>query len=297
LLMPQNQPVKPWSATSEICDANTSSDRAVPKSLSQLIHADATESTDPLPVPETSGVQGANHWMNHIFTDAAASSPQTAPSSEPTGSFFDLAPFLESGELSSEIVRSVEDTTPAVQSSSQMPDAATNQTPASQPLDSAQPEENLWDDLARLIDPMVSDLQTGTSAAPSLEIPQPEVAAVSQPTVDEPTQRSTESEQSGTLIRERNLRNLIPLGLQSERSRQKTEQQSSIPASEPAVPNRLAAFVAHGTDSPVDTAASEIISSTMTVPPSWPSPVVYPMRSSKKLKSLAAVELPTFPHQ
>lgn len=30
-------------------------------------------------------------------------------------------------------------------------------------------------------------------------------------------------------------------------------------------------------------------------PPSWPSPVVYPQRTPKKIKSLAAIDLPTFP--
>ena len=29
--------------------------------------------------------------------------------------------------------------------------------------------------------------------------------------------------------------------------------------------------------------------------PNWPSPVVYPLRPTRKLRSLAAVDLPTFP--
>lgn len=45
-----------------------------------------------------------------------------------------------------------------------------------------------------------------------------------------------------------------------------------------------------------DTSPREHLQASFTQP-NWPSPVVYPQRPSKKLKSLAAVELPTFPRK
>jgi hypothetical protein len=52
-----------------------------------------------------------------------------------------------------------------------------------------------------------------------------------------------------------------------------------------------------GTDSPESVAVPELVESqdSLLSPPNWPSPVVYPLRPPKKLKSLAAIDLPSFP--
>lgn len=48
--------------------------------------------------------------------------------------------------------------------------------------------------------------------------------------------------------------------------------------------------------SPTSSPESIIVSATTTGnPPNWPSPVVYPQRPTKKIKSLAAIDLPSFP--
>lgn len=147
----------------------------------------------------------------------------------------------------------------------------------------ADAEDALWQDLARLIDVSTEDVVKASlagdlaafesidfTAIQSEPTPPSSAASPSPKSAAQPSQPVSDAAQIAPLVRR-----LAQTG-------PKSPEQPAGPAT-PAVPAAVQA-------SP---AASESIPALDS--PSWPSPVVYPLRPTKKRHSLAMVDLPTFP--
>jgi hypothetical protein len=191
-------------------------------------------------------------------------------------------------------------------------------------------EETLWDDLAKLIDPpassepatakakdikpedtkaedaSVSGVSSGSLELPQSDVPSTETATISQITPF-PISGSTSKEESpekGEVPRTEAVSNTKKAPeltswqsrsskppAQNTRLRPATPQTSTKDTPTPVAASKSAAT---GVAQKADGATSPSLSGDP-FSGSWPSPVVYPLRPSKKLKSLAAVELPSFP--
>lgn len=179
---------------------------------------------------------------------------------------------------------------------------------ASEPLDAeallastmAEAEDALWQDLARLIDVAPEDVVkaslTGDLAAfESIDFTaiQSEPAAA-QPAVTSkpapPSQPSQLSNQSSSQPSQaaQDAAQIAPLVRRLAQTGTKpAHPQPNVAAGMPTmpVPTAPAATSSSAESDPIPALAS----------PSWPSPVVYPLRPTKKRHSLAMVDLPTFP--
>lgn len=314
VLAPKNQPVRPWSASSATqADADESGNADLPRPLSRLLHPQAPDEQKAEIFGDAStNNQASAEWVNQIFSDAAATQPHSSNESQSASNIFDLSPFLGAGtdEAAAEIIP-LENTSEISQITfDPHRDEKLLQMLASVPLDSddlgspleafhwgqsSQSDDNLWDDLAKLIDPPTKAEKVA-----------PEVASISGNTSEEAISDRSNSSDSATSIQpinpfeEESAAASIgkkPLELISWNSR----------SSKPSRGSHLRSVEVSQTsqaDSEPETvdleptiekvAASSPLSQSV-VATSSPSPILYPLRSAKKLKSLAAVDLPSFP--
>ncbi|WP_421655308.1 hypothetical protein [Leptothermofonsia sp. ETS-13] len=325
VLAPKNQPVRPWSAVSEAkLDARDSRDD-LPRPLSKLLHPNTDNEADRLdvdtafqnPSGESDDPQATTAWVNQLFADAPTGSSYPIEDGQPSNDIFDLSPFLQSENTNFSNVQ-----TDLAQSSSTPPaDEKLLQMLAAVPLDSdelgnpleafqwgqsSSSEDSLWDDLAKLIDPPVTgssrpseSLSTSVEAVGKAdESPAPEAP----PTTNLPTDSSSVSGQSSQGD-EPTAHSQKPLELISWTPRSGRQSRSShlrpVSAPTPAEDSQKEAQPAAVTTSSKPDKPEQVSSNPSTsnalLSAGWPSPVVYPLRSSRKLKSLAAVDLPTFP--
>jgi len=262
---PQHHPVKPWSAAppnSEQSEAADAHAFLAAKLLNQSPEPDqnpdpaiAQASAEPpitLLFPETRGSQDGNI--------ARAVTPNT---------IFDLAPFLEAGEL----------TAAMVSQEGSLGDFAPRDAIAEPPVE----EDPLWVDLARLINAVEADAQHSLSGenAPAAE-------PAERTTEVPPTEEIPDPAYPESASHHRNL-DLLTL-----KFRQRQPQAETVEAPNPLV--ETAAVMPEAAED-----AESWLSDAAVVPgadaPNWPSPVLYPARPVKKLSSLAAVDLPSFPRR
>ncbi|MCL6435812.1 MAG: hypothetical protein K6T90_16685 [Leptolyngbyaceae cyanobacterium HOT.MB2.61] len=332
VLAPKNQPVRPWSAASEAQPNTTDTSSAdLPRPLSKLLHPNTGNEADrpnvdtafQNPLRESKDPQATTAWVNQLFSDASTEPSYPIEDGQPSSDIFDLSPFLQSENTNSNDVQAN-----SAQASSTPPaDEKLLQMLAAVPLDSdelgnpleafrwgqsSSSDNSLWDDLAKLIDPPVTgNPQPAESSSTSVEtvgvaddspVPEnltaPEDLAMS----DLPPDSSSASGQPGKGD-EPTARSKKPLELIAWSSRSDRQPRSShlrpVPPPTPTEDSQKEAQpAAVATSSKLDkpgpgssnpSASNDLLSA------SWPSPVVYPLRSSRKLKSLAAVDLPTFP--
>jgi hypothetical protein len=149
---------------------------------------------------------------------------------------------------------------------------------------SSDAEDALWQDLARLIDVSTDDVVKASvsdnfdsfeTIAPSTSKSQPTSPVESSPTSDPLKPSQSQSFNVEQIAQGISIANLLLSSSQASAAEQPTSvtdtSDSKTSESEQKVP---AAFTTHS---------------------NWPSPIVYPLRTSKKIESLAAVKLPTFP--
>lgn len=149
---------------------------------------------------------------------------------------------------------------------------------------SSDAEDALWQDLARLIDVSTDDVVKASvsddfdsfdTIAPSTSESQPTSPVESSPASTPLKQSQSQSFDVEQTAQGISIANLLLSSSQVSVAEQPTSvadtSDSKASESEQKMP---AAFTTH---------------------PNWPSPVVYPLRTSKKIESLAAVKLPTFP--
>lgn len=286
LLTPKTQPVQPWSvevgAVEERFYSATADPSALPDLLSRLMGTE--EAGINTPAPEMTSVeseltalsdpQQLSDLLSQIFPDVPGQAPPAAASGQATASVFDLGPFLEAGEVNGVGEWPQPSTASAPEGQSEKPADLAD-------ADAAALGESLWDDLARLLDP--AKAAENAAIAPDLLIQaesmvagtEPaflEAAADPEPVVAEAPPTALDLPQPAQWVRAE----AAPSVAQTELAEQLSQwMQTGAPA---------ATVQAVATDPANPDAAVN-----------WPSPVLYPLRPSRKLASMAAVDLPTFP--
>lgn len=332
LLALKHQPVKPWSAPQgaaeapfkfaspsskplSVQNADVSQELpdpiANPPALDSEVCGEADASSTPAsePVSEPAAAdrgesfQQISNLMNLIFTEDTDNSRYQAEDVQPESEIFDLSPFFaadatQSGELPepAELPQpeQTSPTAPVNSSAITVSEAAMHQETGDDPV---------WDDLAKLIDASTarreaeavlpeaancSDVQVPSAAlddrpSSTAELIEEAIAgdSVTDPASDPATDRSIDVKPPSSIPE------ITAMGLISE--------VRSLPyASAPASPQGSFDLFNAGSTQPTQ-AASATAGDAANFPASWPSPIVYPTRPAKKLKSLAAVELPMFP--
>jgi hypothetical protein len=282
----QNQPVQPWSVGEQ--PTNLEADLSDP--LAKLLSLNAEYGQPAVEIAASDLSTSFNFsaqdpamvssLMQHLFADAATAPNSLAVEPDQPAAIFDLGPFLEAGELSSEIVS--DDVAPQdavmLEATSAIADVELVESLANLDLKSdasiteePQLDEGLWDELARMIDatPAVGGAIEMQQEA-STENLNPEHPNFEQQNVVTPSIKRL---------------NLLPISRSSEIQRQDAihptnQDNSSAPSSVLITPEEALVEVT----TPVQSALTA----------SWPSPVLYPMRSSRKLGSMSAVQLPSF---
>ncbi|XGV95120.1 MAG: hypothetical protein ACAF41_20525 [Leptolyngbya sp. BL-A-14] len=185
---------------------------------------------------------------------------------------------------------------------------------ASTPPDAAATDP-LWHDLAALIDPPVSDPSaivdgSETSAAVSLEGPLaqarvmgdrggiPPIFASSHLTLTDLVSSKTPTAQTTPSLSDWTWRDRLNRSSKSSRKSSVERATAETPEAAAQNPSKLLALSAaerHTTVTQTVNVSSQPKLASAPFSTTMPSPIVYPLRSSKKLTSLAAVDLPTFP--
>ncbi|QZZ18572.1 hypothetical protein J5X98_13815 [Leptothermofonsia sichuanensis E412] len=311
VLAPKNQPVRPWSAPSE---AESASDLAnsttLPKPLSRLLHPVAP---DDAIADRQNEPSASKDWVSEIFQNAPVTQPEPAVGAPSSNPIFDLTPFLEAQTSESALSspQTVEEPLSSDSRSVQPEDSQLLQMLASVPLDSdelgnpleafpwgtsSDAEDGIWDDLARLIEssPKAETREasgpspSGDSRADTREESSTPSASPGVPVADiNPATAGSGSQKDSQKPLE-----LISWADRSGKSRSHRRIVVAIPDSAEAGDLQAASSGA-----PSETITETVNSSSdrEMVAGGWPSPVVYPLRPSRKLKSLAAVDLPSFP--
>lgn len=310
--VPKAHPVKPWSTEGEATEGfytTAGSDLSgLPNLLSRLRSTDDLEnesgqvshnfeltSTSLTPVAAEFGMaalpadapQQIGELLNLMFPEAVEPPVEVIAAVPPAPeAIFDLNPFMEAGE---------------VMATESEPPIVTEMLP---PVAMPQPSGiNMWDDLAQLIDPVTATEPTAVTpittdspsstavaelrAANSLNLPSESIAASepdSEPTAI-PDQRPTNRP--------------ILLAFPSVNAAAAVNAATELsPEPDSIAAHPSATWTAYQLDesSQLDAIDSAPVSfdAASAIPANWPSPVLYPLRPTKRLKSLAAVELPTF---
>lgn len=328
--IPKAQPVKPWSKTPEAPAArgHVGSPRSPGKELPNLLKLFSTDSAAHSHPSDVLGGEGTSIdpttppaellalSQSAIVPDSPAPNQSDLPdldalfpdvptltvsASDPASreAIFDLSPFVEAGEVDPATIPAVNPVAPA-EAASDQPAASEPSTPALESVPTPLPETNLWADLARLIEP---DMVTENAAiAPDLTIevesrtieyspsPQPtEAIEGSEPTlqVTENSVRSVETEPSPQLVN--------PFAQQSPESSWVAEMQPGSPFITLKTAAEAAEFGNRAFPEPAIPTVSSLEPSVAEASPGLPSPVLHPFRPNKKIKSMASVELPSFP--
>jgi hypothetical protein len=306
---PKNQPVKPWSAASEF-PADNGFGTGFSKPLAKIVSlhsADPTEaivpSSDPLP---QDAAEQTGDWADQLFAQSSDNPFYAGMSTEQGNGIFDPA-LLMATEADTIIPSEPATIDPEMSADPSRQDTLGDdgllKMLASVPLDSddlgttigsfwGQPTQDdpLWDDLEKLIErptsPPVTQAEAMESPNTEPETEQhqdvvPIVAgepAVIAPAPKKPLELVSWGTRSGAEAK--------PEPLPAE------EQATIAPLPVAAAPVR--SFAVTPVAKPMVTTEAPTLNVEM-LTSGAPSPVIYPLRSSKKLKSLAAVELPTFP--
>ncbi|NJP10309.1 MAG: hypothetical protein HC866_13230 [Leptolyngbyaceae cyanobacterium RU_5_1] len=244
-----------------------------------------------------------------LFPASPIDLPPPAFMQPPQSAIFDLSPFLEAGEVDPASIASTgipaSGRVQSPQSPEKSPEEATQKL-SQAPGDS---EDTLWADLAKLIQP---DAIAENAAIPtSLTI---EAGSVGQSTplasASLPVQSSSEpsdseaansaSQPNDERDRTFNSQPISPASfLRFETGHSATVQpieqlqiaaQSASPSFNLAPIDAVSTFSETPSSSRLGASSDSDAAST-----NWPSPILYPFRPPRKLKSMAAVELPTFP--
>lgn len=215
---------------------------------------------------------------------------------------FDLSPFVEAGEVDPATIATVHPVSPTETidqpAAPEPPPAASNSAPA--PL----PENNLWADLARLIEPeMVTE---NAAIAPDLTIEVESQAIEPFPSLQRPAPQHVEAIEVNELA----LQVADPV-----RSAEPAPSPQLVnPFAQPSLETVWVAEVQPGSpfitlksspevrdaaigsfQEPAIPTVNSLEPSAAESSPGLPSPVLHPFRPTKKLKSMASVELPSFP--
>ncbi|MGI0484788.1 hypothetical protein ACN4EK_05065 [Pantanalinema rosaneae CENA516] len=303
--VPKAHPVKPWSTEADSTEGFYTTAgfdlSGLPNLLSKLRPSDDwedgseqgshsyTQIGDPVqPLTEAEvaseplaadAPEQIGELLNLMFPDSTEVPIEPIAAAPTPDPIFDLSPFMEAGAV----------VTPAIEQppTEAAPLAATPQTSAG----------NMWDDLAQLIDPATPD-PSGSSTHPDRPLPTPEPDLLAAATLNSASADDHTDLELPTPPVQRQSSRPILLAFPA------TSMTASVtPSPEPpSVPESVAAhssatWTAYAIEeaSQLDTdAAPANFEDPNAVPANWPSPVLYPLRPTKRLKSLAAVELPTF---
>lgn len=306
--IPKARPVQPWSTAPRMTPhvhTHAKSGSGLPNLLAKLAKQPLT-SPSPAAVEPPVSAPVAAPFSSDVPADPAPSTPAIDESSKqileflfppqpaapiahppvPPAPIFDLSPFIEAGEVESNHISATTDEAIPVEPMGLSPEPATEP-----PLPKSQPV-GLWADLARLIEPDLveaEDLATpvNSDAAPidtnAIVMPaETEAPAVAQP---------HDLNWSAT-----------PISLASFNAARATPTEPPTPEDAAVVAhNPFPSFTLQSTDpSRQDAIAAEpniaIHDPTeASVAMNSPSPILYPMRQPKKIPSMAAVDLPSFP--
>lgn len=316
VLAPKNQPVRPWSAGSTApADAIENASSDLPRPLSRLLHP-PTPAEQKAEAPGAASVDSpiSAEWVNQIFSDASANQVYPSNESPSTSNIFDLSPFLESGSGEAEAVTVSLENMAATSQPTPDPDRDEKllQMLASVPLDSddlgspleafrwGQPskaDDHLWDDLAKLIDPPAKSEKVTPEVAATPEAATIDISSSGESTTSHQPTNPFEEGSAAAAISKKPLE-LISWNTRSSKpsrgSHLRPIETTSIPQAD-SEPETIAAESTVEKEAIVEKVAVSSPLSQSMVATSSPSPVLYPLRSSKKLKSLAAVDLPSFP--
>ncbi|MBD1870749.1 hypothetical protein H6F95_26320 [Cyanobacteria bacterium FACHB-471] len=270
----------------------------LPTVLASIIHPDSSASDEPaieLPTEPPSTASNAATPVNLQplsydlkksagWWNEAASQPKSA----------NLAPKLPQADQTRSEIQQVDYPATSSETSISAPisvEAAENDlhtTPTfseeSVPSQPSEAEDALWQDLARLIDVSTDDVvkvsvsddfDSFEAIAPSSE-PQPAPSLT-----DLPAETPSNQPQSTLLDVEQQIAEGISIAKLLLSSAQATAAEQPTPAPD--------------TSDPKTSESEQKVPAAFTTHSNWPSPIVYPLRTSKKIESLAAVKLPTFP--
>jgi hypothetical protein len=307
----QNQPVRPWTASEQ----SESVEAEISDSLTRLIGmnaeygqpvADCTPGSPPTHFDVSAdSTEDISALMEQLFADAGTTSTSLPMEAQQPAGIFDLGPFLEAGELSSEIVLPRETESQDASPPETLPVTAIDpelvqfQQESSQSPEPEQPQtdDKLWDELAQVI----HLASKGSSTSANKRGQGGDRSITDRQTSQAPTNPASINPDNQTKPGQKNLSaiagcdrrlNLLPISLRSSDLRQQFASHSANQraSQSDAVPSASSGSVASTqplVDKPTD-------SQDALVAMSWPSPVVYPLRPSRKLESMSAVQLPSF---
>ncbi|MBL1177551.1 hypothetical protein [Pantanalinema sp. GBBB05] len=304
--VPKAHPVKPWSTEADSAEGFYTTAgfdlSGLPNLLSRLRHSEDLEidreqdsspldlagnpinhptagfGTEPLPADEP---QQIGELLDLMFPDASEAPVEaivaTTPTAEP---IFDLSPFMAAGEVTAPMIEP-------------MPESEMYPAAAMSPSSGA----SMWDDLAQLIDSTdpaaTTELDAESEATPT---PTSVTGLLAVDNLNHPVDESTGSEPPSTPMAS----SPRPILLAFPSAHMATAVKASAELS--SEPDSIAAHDsstwAYQLDqsTPLDSTAPAPANfeTASAIPANWPSPVLYPLRPTKRLPSLAAVELPTF---
>lgn len=313
-LIHRNTPVQPWSTPSNAAATAAGFAALIPKPLSNLLNlaAQPSEGEEPNSLPDLASAnpvseqpQDLNSFLNQIFPATAELPVYTIESAQQAATIFDPTPFLSPANSQQMTVSSTTevDSASVTPQSFQIEDEELVQAlaalqfhseplPQSQPLTPPHPEadDTLWKDLENLIDPASANSGEANSQIAAVSV---NAAAQALPSASE------------------GLRSSIPQNSLPEAG---DRAKGAEPASQPVHPDlssrkmelpptsevhltqpSLKVFGLNVSGHSAQDAPRELPPGATLFTTHSPSPVVYPLRPAKKLKSMAAVDLPSFP--
>ncbi|MDX2229725.1 MAG: hypothetical protein NW220_08810 [Leptolyngbyaceae cyanobacterium bins.349] len=227
--------------------------------------------------------EASKNILEFLFpAQSSAAIANPAPSPNP---IFDLGPFIEAGEVAAEHLSTVSEVTPTAPIPSQEVEPA----PAI-PTTNRSGGDGLWADLARLIEP---DLTVDAAIAPPepspsqpLEAIAPQAANLNQTveSISTPAAKLQPAAKSLSLVS-------FSLTASSPTETPPLEEGRVVPQ------NPFPSFTLHNpSELPLENVVTPSVELSQTaVSINSPSPILYPARPAKKLTSMAAVDLPSFP--
>lgn len=305
--VPKAHPVKPWSTEADSAEGFYTTAgfdlSGLPNLLSRLRHSEDLEidreqdsslldlAGNPVNHPNAAGLGAAplpadepeqiGELLDLMFPDASEAPVEaivaTTPTAEP---IFDLSPFMAAGEVTAPAIEPIPE--PEMHPAAAMP----------QPTGAS-----MWDDLAQLIDSTdpaaTTELDTESEATPT---PTSVAGFLAVDTLNRSADERAESEPPATPMSP----SPRPILLAFPSAHMATAVKASAELS--SEPDNIAAHDsstwAYQLDQsgPLDSTATAPANfeTASAIPANWPSPVLYPLRPTKRLPSLAAVELPTF---
>jgi len=305
-LISKARPVQPWSDATKIASPlqgnSKSQSSGLPSLLAKLVRQPLPEPIPPAePVPPVEPIisleslepdvtpvsepqldQASKNVLEFLFPAQGTAAIVDVP--QPQAPVFDLSPFVEAGEIDSAQFAATTEPAETV-----VPEPEPKPTPPHKPPKKA--GDGLWADLARLIEPNLTneelsslsasftpETSSASEAKPAMPHPIPAVEADSKPIklVAFP-QFGTDVAPEVTNSEEATVAYHNPFPSFTLRSDEETKAESETD---------VAAAIAPSSSYSLDTTSDRL-----------PSPILYPTRQPKKLASMAAVDLPSFPRR